>query len=205
VGPERRREVGSSGPVVPVSDEERFRSIFQTRYPSIHSYVLRRLGSSGDAVSDVTAQVFHVAWRKRSHLPDPPNDLPWLYGVARKLVHRHWRSTRRRRRLQDRLTDEAIVSRDDEPQSPSPDAVRVRAAIARLRSGDQEVLRLSHWEQLTRAEAGTVLGCSANAVSVRLHKAQQRLRRQLDRELPHRDEPPGDARRSTPEGPSRGS
>ena len=28
------------------------------------------------------------------------------------------------------------------------------------------MLKLTHWEQLTRTEAGQVLGCSANAVSI---------------------------------------
>jgi RNA polymerase sigma-70 factor (ECF subfamily) len=205
VGPERRSEVSSSDPQIPISDEERFRSIFQTRYSFVHSYVLRRLGSRSGEISDVTAQVFHVAWRRRSYIPDPPNDLPWLYGVARKLVYRHWRTMRRRRQLEDRLTSEARAAGDSISSDVTPDVIRVRAAIGRLRPADQELLKLTHWEQLSRAEAGKVLGCSANAVSVRLHKAQQRLRRQLDRELPHREEPPGNARRSTPEGPSCGS
>ena len=182
MGPERRREVNSQDRHNPVSDEERFRVIFQNRYPSIHSYVLRRLGSSSGEISDVTAQVFDVAWRRRSHLPGPPDDLPWLYGVARKLVNRHWRSVRRRRQLGDRLTHEAKVSGEPSISPPSPDVTRVRTAMRRLRPADRELLRLIHWEQLSRAEAGQVIGCSANAVSVRLHKARQRLRTQLDKE-----------------------
>jgi RNA polymerase sigma-70 factor (ECF subfamily) len=198
VVPERRREVNSQEPRNPVSDEERFRVIFQIRYPSIHSYVLRRLGSSSGEISDVTAQVFHVAWRRLSHLPDPPDDLPWLYGVARKLVYRHWRTTRRRQQLEVRLTHEATISGDNSTSDTNPDVDPVRTALSRLRPADQELLKLIHWEQLTRAEAGQVLGCSANAVSVRLHKARQRLGHQLAEDAPQRDDRP-------PGGPSHGS
>jgi RNA polymerase sigma-70 factor (ECF subfamily) len=186
------------------NDEERFRSIFESRYSSIHSYVARRLGPSNDDVADVTAQVFHTAWRRRAHLPEAPDDLPWLYGIARKLVHRHWRSTRRRHQLQLRLVDEAHIVPGETSVSLEPEALRVRAAMSRLRDADQEVLKLTHWEQLTRTEAGQVLGCSANAVSIRLHKARQRLRQELDRGPSLPDMRPDSAGGSWSEGPSNG-
>jgi RNA polymerase sigma-70 factor, ECF subfamily len=163
----------------PSGDEDRFRSIFESRYPAISSYVLRRIGAGPD-VADVTAQVFEVAWQRRSRLPDPPGDLPWLYGVARKMVARHWRSQGRRRRLEQRLTSEAVLSSQDSAH-PVTDLERVEVALGRLRSADQEVLRLIHWEELSQAEAGAVLGCSANAVAIRLLRARARLNEQMDK------------------------
>jgi RNA polymerase sigma-70 factor (ECF subfamily) len=57
----------------------------------------------------------------------------------------------------------------------------VRDAIERLRPVDREVLELVMWEGLTHAEAAQVLGCSTNAVAVRLHKARKRLQAELGR------------------------
>jgi RNA polymerase sigma-70 factor (ECF subfamily) len=57
--------------------------------------------------------------------------------------------------------------------------VAVREAIEKLRPADREVVQLVMWEGLSHAEAGRVLGCSANAVALRLHKARQRLRAEL--------------------------
>ena len=51
--------------------------------------------------------------------------------------------------------------------------------MARLSADDRELLRLTAWEQLTRDEIATVLGCSANAVAIRLHRARRRLERLL--------------------------
>jgi RNA polymerase sigma-70 factor, ECF subfamily len=48
-----------------------------------------------------------------------------------------------------------------------------------LRADDAELRRLWAWEQLTPAEIATVLGISANAASIRLHRARERLRGQL--------------------------
>jgi RNA polymerase sigma-70 factor (ECF subfamily) len=160
------------------TDEDRFRSLFERRYQAIHRYAVRRMAASPADVLDVTAQVFAVAWRRLDRVPEAPHDLPWLYGVARKLVSRQQRTLQRRQRLADRLTAEALVSAT-EPAPPDPDGERVRVAIGRLRSKDQEVLRLVLWEGLSHADAGEVLHCSANAIALRLYKARQRLRSEL--------------------------
>lgn len=60
------------------------------------------------------------------------------------------------------------------------DGDRVRAAIARLREADREVLALVLWERLSHSEVAELLGCSTNAVAVRLHRARARLRRLLE-------------------------
>ena len=178
VARERSEEVGSALSDEATRVEASFRSIFENRYGAIHLYVLRRLGSSNQDALDVTAQVFALAWKRFDQVPEPPNDLPWLYAVARKIVSRHRRTEQRRQRLHDRLTSEALVS--GQPSHPTDtEGVRVRAAMDRLRAKDQEVLRLVLWEQLSHAHAGEVLGCSANAVAIRLHKARQRLRVEL--------------------------
>jgi RNA polymerase sigma-70 factor (ECF subfamily) len=58
----------------------------------------------------------------------------------------------------------------------------VLAALATLKAADREALLLVHWEQLSYAEAAQVLGCSANAVGIRVHKAKARMRALLGEE-----------------------
>jgi RNA polymerase sigma factor (sigma-70 family) len=186
------------------SEDETFRSMFELRYPSIYSYVLRRLGPSSNDVVDVTSQIFAVAWSRRGKIPAAPGDLPWLYGVARKIVSRHWRTVQRRQRLDDRLTHEAKVPREG-TTVPDPEVLRVREAIDHLSPKDQEVLKLVFWEGLSHAEAGEVLGCSANAVAIRLHKARQRLRDRLDSSATTEPHGPGGGNGHSQEGSSDGS
>jgi RNA polymerase sigma-70 factor (ECF subfamily) len=201
VSGERSDEVTSPGASEETSQGERFRSIFEHRYPSIHSYVLRRLGATSNDVADVTSQIFAVAWRRRAQIPEPPDDLPWLYGVARKIVSRHWRSGQRRQHLTDRLESEA-KTHPEASTSPDPETVLVREAVSRLRTKDQELVRLILWEELSHAEAGKVLGCSANAVAVRLHKAREKLRSQLGKESMRRNRGPSAANGHDQEGPT---
>ena len=56
------------------------------------------------------------------------------------------------------------------------------AALDQLKARDREALLLVHWEQLSYAEAALALGCSANAVGIRVHKAKARMRALLGEE-----------------------
>ena len=55
----------------------------------------------------------------------------------------------------------------------------LRLLIVEDRPDDAELLRLWAWEQLTPAEIATVLDISANAASIRLHRAREKLKDQL--------------------------
>jgi len=65
---------------------------------------------------------------------------------------------------------------------PEDHVQTVLDAMARLRPGDREVLQLAQWEELSHAEIGVVLGCSAHAVDQRMHRAMRRLKSELPRD-----------------------
>ena len=66
------------------------------------------------------------------------------------------------------------MAQPTEPGRPSP-TPHLHDALAGLRPDDAELLRLWAWEQLTPAEIAVVLDITANAASVRLHRAKQKL------------------------------
>src|ERR1700722_6537356 len=114
-----------------VEDQSRFPILYEVNYPGIVRYIFRRLpeGSIPEDAADIAAEVFATAWREFPHLPLPPEDRLWLYGVARKRLDRHRRSIWRRARLSSRLTREASKPSDWEDGSKGE---QVRAALARL-------------------------------------------------------------------------
>jgi RNA polymerase sigma factor (sigma-70 family) len=154
---------------------DRFEALYRSSYKAIFGYVLRRTDGDLDAVADLVAEVFVVALRRQDAIPVPPQDRPWLYGVARRVLLDHQRRRSRRIRLEARLRARAALSAarsgDDEPS-----LLRVRAAMEQLRPADREALQLVAWDGLSHAEAAQVLGCTANAVALRVHKAKARLR-----------------------------
>lgn len=151
-------------------DEDWFTEIYAAHYPLVVKYGLRRLADL-DASVELAQDVFVVAWRRRDRVPD--HDLPWLYGVARRLLANQWRA----RRTGPAVT--AITDLDVLPDSTGSEATialaDVRAALATLSELDQEILRLVGWEELTVGEAAAVLGCTRTAAAVRLHRARRRL------------------------------
>lgn len=138
----------------------------------VHRYALRR--SNRETADEITAQVFMVAWRRRSALPEDP--LPWLYGVARRALAEHRRGAARRNRLRDRLRGTAIE------EAPGPELVDddLARALERLSHRDREALRLRYWEELEPAEIAQAMDCSRATMGVRLHRARLRLRRELE-------------------------
>ncbi len=175
-----------------VECRQRFDALYVARYAEIFAYVHRRLTPGGAEGPDVVAEIFAVAWRRIDEIPPVPEDRLWLYGVAHRCVLRARRSDWRRMRLHARLIDDARRSAPAESGTLDLEPELVRNAIAGLRPTDREVLMLVCWEQLSHAEAATVLGCSTNAIALRLRRAKQRLRNQLKTPL-------GESRSSVPE------
>jgi RNA polymerase sigma-70 factor (ECF subfamily) len=148
-----------------------FEVFFRTHYGRVVQYVGRRVPTS--RVDDVVAATFVVAWKKFRSVDVP--SLPWLFRIASFEVKSAVRTARRSHHASnaDLIENLAIASPDDF------DGSEVRAALSRLSVSDQELLRLVHWDDLTRSEAAEVLGTTINAVNVRYHRALNRLERQM--------------------------
>lgn len=161
---------------MPDDREHRFRQLYHEHYRTVQAYAVRRVATPAD-VADVTAEVFTTAWRRLDDIPPPPSDRLWLYGVARRVVAGQLRTARRFRRLIRRIENNF-------PAAPAYSEFHQNellfTALSSLPPGEREALLLVTWEQLPHAEAARVLGCSANAVSIRVHRARARLREALD-------------------------
>lgn len=161
-------------------DPDRFDLIYDQHLEAIQRYCIRRLPTS--EVGDAVSEVFLVAWRRIDTAPDG-HILPWLYAIARNVVRNAHRGKRRRRELERKV--EGLGGQHAE--SPDLQVVRrheeqsVLEALARLRPGDQEILRLRTWEQLPSAEIAAVLGISPHAVDARVSRARRRLVQEYER------------------------
>lgn len=127
-----------------------------------------------EVADDVAAETFAIAWRKADAIPRDP--LPWLLGIARRVLSTQRRSGQRRSRLRHRLAEAAL------PIQPlaATDAP-LGEALSQLSERDREALLLIAWEGLTPREAAAILGVTPTGFSVRLHRARRRLRTALAR------------------------
>lgn len=172
---------------------QRFRKLWDDHYADVLAFALRRVGDR-EIAADVVAETYLTAWRRRDQLPDDAR--PWLFGAARKIIGNTRRGEGRRVALLIKLSGEASV----DPGAPAlhrddDDATRLRVAeaFARLSARDREVLALVAWEELTPSEAARALDMPTARLSVRLHRAKQRLRRQLPTPVDPADPTPSTA------------
>ena len=155
------------------SRRDRFEAVAPGLIDPLRRFLARRTDAA--TAEDVLAETLLVCWRRAVDLPDEP--LPWAYGVARNCLRNAERSARRQERVAARLAAEPV---DPGP----PEDLALHDALAALRPDDAELLRLWAWERLTPAEIATVLDITANAASIRLHRAREKLRDQLRKNEP---------------------
>jgi RNA polymerase sigma-70 factor (ECF subfamily) len=156
----------------------RFEGLFRDHHVAVVGYVRRR--APLEAVDDIVGETFLVAWRRLHCVP--AEELPWLLAVARNVLATQRRGAGRRRALTLRL-GHAAVGRAESPVGDCVESAidsRLETALSRLAPKDREALTLIAWDGLKPHEAALVLGDSAGAFRVRLHRARQRLRALLE-------------------------
>jgi len=156
--------------------QARFEALYAANHAPILGYALRRTASPDDA-ADILAETFLSAWRRLDELPPGDGAKLWLYGVARRVLANYYRGERRRSALADRLRAELVSSYV--PSEFDGESAKIAEALRRLSQQQRELLALNAWEGLDNGEIATVLGCSRNAVRIRLHRARIRLAAEL--------------------------
>jgi RNA polymerase sigma-70 factor (ECF subfamily) len=150
------------------TSETRFADLAERVGEPVRRYVARRV--QPHQVDDVVADVFLVLWRRLDDVP-AGEPLPWAYGVARNCLANTRRSTRRNLELVDKVT-RLDPPREYAAAEPDDD---VHHALAQLGDLDRELVQLWAWEGLPPRDIAASLGMTANAVSIRLTRAKQKL------------------------------
>ncbi|MEJ5913107.1 RNA polymerase sigma factor [Pseudokineococcus sp. 1T1Z-3] len=144
----------------------------------VRRYLARRTDQA--TAEDVLSETLLVLWRRLEDVP-PHEPVPWAVGVARLQLANATRSARRQERVAAKETVHAVAGppvRD--PAETTTDKVLLEHALAQLRPGDAELLRLWAWEDMDAKAIATAQGASPGTVAVRLTRARARLRQQLE-------------------------
>jgi RNA polymerase sigma-70 factor (ECF subfamily) len=163
----------------PIGRARQFEGIFSACYPRVLAYAIRRTDDR-DAAEDAVSETFLIAWRRLDAVPT--ESLPWLLGVARKVLANQRRAAGRR------APDGPLVPLEAVADLGSPAAVAdlvadrqaFATAFAALSAADREVLALVSWDGLSAQEAAAVLDCKPATFYLRLHRARRRLLKELE-------------------------
>jgi RNA polymerase sigma factor (sigma-70 family) len=160
---------------IDVEQRTRLDALFDEHYAAVRAYVARRGGAA--VVDDVVSETFLVAWRRIDAVP--ADGLPWLLGVARRVLANQRRAEARRGALVALLA--SVLPRSLTTEPPGEVFGELGDAIAALSDRDREALLLVAWEGLDPQRAARVVGCAPDAFRARLYRARRQLVAQLRR------------------------
>lgn len=156
-----------------------FALLYDRYVDQIFGYVYHRVGHRQTA-EDLVGDVFLRALRRISTFTWQGVDFgAWLMVIARNRVNDHFKSARfRLESTVEEVFDSPSASRADDPEHSAltSDLGRtVRAALARLKGEQAEVLYLRFVQHLNVAETGAVMGKTEGAVKALQYRALKSL------------------------------
>lgn len=155
-----------------------FLAVYQEHYPLVTAFARRRVHV--DSVEDVVADVFTVVWRRWEEVCLLENPLPWIYGVAHRIVSQHYRSGSRWQSLVDRVAQTTPATAQDDDLVADE---QVGAVLARMRPYDRNLMMLRYWEDLSTTDIAVVVDKSYRNVLSGLHRARERFRAIWEKEI----------------------
>lgn len=177
---------------------EDFSILYQRRSRAVFSYIASRVGA--ELAEDLTSDTFLVALERLDRYDaGRANALPWLLGIATRLVSKHrrrevstWQMLARAGSAYglDDAGDVADTGPDIDARIDATDAAkRIAGAVAGLPKRDRDVLALTAWTELDSAGIADALGIPEGTVRSRLHRARRVLRAHLEAGPPLRAAP----------------
>lgn len=176
-------------------DEDEFQKIYQDYHPRIQRYLTRMVGE--DEAEDLTQEVFARISKALVDFRGESSLATWIYRIATNAAIDRMRSASyqqdiRSSSLEETLEQEGVVFVDqnlwtaEKAITTEQELARkqmnecIRDFIQRLPENYRTVLVLSELEGLSNREIGEILEISQNTVKIRLHRARQKLRVELE-------------------------
>lgn len=160
-------------------DTHTFSAVYDEYAPRIFTYCYFRVNSKEDA-EDLAAQVFVRTWNYIAQGNQIDNVKAFLYRTASNLVVDFYRTSKKKKEIS---LDNPSVTVDIPEDASFVEALdhqfalrEVRKFLTKLPEQFRDVVILRYIEDLTVAEIAHVTGITENNVSVRLHRAIDKIK-----------------------------
>lgn len=127
-----------------------------------------------DIAEEAEQSAWAVAYRRLKDLRDPDRLRPWLMSISANEARQIARSRRRRTVRELSMGDPTRPGTSDDVSM-----IDLANALGRLDPRDRAIVGLRFVGGFESGEIGRAMGMSASAVRVRLHRALERLRKDL--------------------------
>jgi len=154
-------------------DREAFGSLAEACRPWLYGLCFRLVRDQGTA-EDLVQETLLRTLRDLPMLRDPRRFRPWLSKIAVNVCRMHLR------RLQVRPAELPLAAEESQSLPTGADSPpRVKEALAALDTTSRRVLMLYYGDELSQAEISELLALSPAAVKSRLHRARERIRKEM--------------------------
>jgi len=155
-----------------VNDELAFRRWYDETAPRVYAYLYSRTGSQTDA-EELTQETFLEVLKHPGSFDGREEIVPWLIGIARHRMSRHFARTKREDdRAQQAVREIEIHGQEDRPWSRVEDRDQLEVALAVLQPLQRAALMLRFAEDLPVRQVAAALHRSENATESLLRRAR---------------------------------
>lgn len=162
--------------------EDAFAAVVQRHLNFVYACALRRVGGDSHLAEDVTQQVFAALARQASTLARRETLSGWFYTTTRNVAVQLVRSERRR---QMRESTAVLMNELHSTSAQDAEWERLRPvlddAMDGMSSNDREAVLLRYYEGKSYADIGDRLRVAENTVRMRVDRALEKLRAELER------------------------
>jgi RNA polymerase sigma-70 factor (ECF subfamily) len=164
-------------------DDSAFSELYDLLAPRLTSFVMRRTRDEAKT-DDLVQQTFLQMHAARRHFTRGASVTAWSYAIARRLLIDGYRKGGREclGDLGDEESGRESIAPGELPDTAAAHsrlAQRVQQELRRVPDTNRVAFELVHGDGLTAAEAAEVLGTTAMAVRLRVHRAYEALRAAL--------------------------
>ena len=142
-------------------------------------FLERRVGSRA-AAEDLLQAAFVKALDRSAEIRDGERAVAWFYRLLRNSLIDFYRRRDAERRAVERHAAETPATTERDPELEAAVCECVYGLIPTLKEEYGAVLRAVEMEGATVADTATRLGITSGNAAVRLHRARQALKRQLE-------------------------
>jgi RNA polymerase sigma-70 factor (ECF subfamily) len=161
-------------------DRDAYRLLVRRYGDALYGHAVRMVASQDEA-ADLVQRAFVAGYQKLSSCRDPDRVGAWLFRILSNLAKDHLRSPRRLDLPLAKLPEIAAVQIDPlEATHQREVRQRLRLAMGQLTPEQREAFMLKHVEGRSYEEMAAVLDVTAASLKMRVHRAREALRGQLE-------------------------